>query len=228
MFPVNQHVPDSSSFGIYLGDLKEGLGDVDNAAHLLDVLNAGLDGLGVVGAGAVEDVLDLLVLSLGPLLVRRAAILEQPSPHGQQAHGHDRLLVHDVVLIAEGVDAETGGTAEEGRLADEVAAGQGVDDALGLLLGLLGRDVARVSHGGGRDGRGRSAGDGGSEEGSACIIILRFARNSSASAHQLTWRQRGSATATHTDSASYQAGRHCESWGSDGVSRPCRIIGSWE
>lgn len=149
---------------IYLGDLKEGLGDVDNAAHLLDVLNAGLDGLGVVGAGAVEDVLDLLVLSLGPLLVGRAAVLEQTSPDGQQAHGNDRLLVHDVVLIAEGIDGETGGTTEEGGLADEAAAGKGVDDALGLLLGLLGGHVARVSHGGGRNRRGGS-GDGGSEEG---------------------------------------------------------------
>lgn len=157
---------------IYLGDLKEGLGDVDNAAHLLDVLNAGLDGLGVVGSGAVEDVLDLLVLSLGPLLVGRAAVLEQTSPDGQQAHGNNRLLVHDVVLIAEGIDAEAGGTAEEGGLADEAAAGKGVDDALGLLLGLLGGHVARVSHGGGRNRRGGS-GDGGSEEGRcACSFKL--------------------------------------------------------
>lgn len=118
----------------------------------------------MVGAGAVEDVLDLLVLSLGPLLVGRPSVLEQTSPDGQQAHGNDRLLVHDVVLIAEGVDAKTGGTAEEGGLADEAAAGKGVDDALGLLLGLLGGHVARVSHGGGRNRRGGS-GDGGSEEG---------------------------------------------------------------
>lgn len=159
---------------LYLGDLEEGLGDVNNAAHLLDVLNAGLDGLGVVSAGAVEDVLDLLVLSLSPLLVGRATVLEQTSPDSQQADSHDSLLVHDVVLIAEGVDAETGSTAEEGGLADQVAAGKGIDDALGLLLGLLGGDVAGVSHSGSRDRRGRSAGDGGSEEGSACIFLLRF------------------------------------------------------
>lgn len=155
---------------MYLGDLEEGLGDVNNAAHLLDVLNAGLDGLGVVSAGAVEDVLDLQVLSLGPLLVGRAAVLEQTSPDGQQADGNDSLLVHDVVLIAEGVDAETGSTAEEGGLADQVVAGEGIDDALGLLLGFLGGDVAGVSDGSSRDRRGRSAGDGGSEEGSACIV----------------------------------------------------------
>lgn len=204
---------------IYLGDLKEGLGDVDNAAHLFDILNAGLDGLGVVGAGAVEDVLDLLVLSLGPLLVSRAAVLEQTGPDGQQAHGNNRLLVHDVVLIAEGIDAETGGTAEEGSLADEAAAGQGVDDALGLLLGLLGGHVARVSHSGGRNGRGGS-GDGGSEEGSACSLLHLIV---SVSAHQLrlSRRQRVCVSATHTDSASYQAGRHCENV-SDGGSRPCR------
>lgn len=216
---------------LYLGDLEEGLGNVNNAAHLLDVLNAGLDGLGVVSAGAVEDVLDLLVLSLGPLLVGRAAVLEQTSPDGQQADRNDSLLVHDVVLIAEGVDAKTGGTAEEGGLADQVVAGEGIDDALGLLLGLLGGDVAGVSDGSSRDRRGRSAGDGGSEEGSAYIglqiahlVSLRLRTN---------WdlgRQRNFCDGdSHTDSASYQARRHCEMV-SDGVSRPCHInrIGSWE
>lgn len=125
----------------------------------------------MVGAGAVEDVLDLLVLSLGPLLVGRAAVLEQTSPDSQQADGNDSLLVHDVVLIAEGVDAETGSTAEEGGLADQVVAGEGIDDALGLLLGLLGGDVAGVSDGSSRDRRGGLAGDGGSEEGSACYCL---------------------------------------------------------
>lgn len=129
----------------------------------------------MVSAGAVEDVLDLLVLTLGPLLVGRATVLDQTSPDGQQADSNDRLLVHDVVLIAEGVDAETGSTAEEGGLADQVVAGEGIDDALGLFLGLLGGDVAGVSDSSSRDRRGRSAGDGGSEEGSACIIFkLRF------------------------------------------------------
>lgn len=154
----------------YLGNLEEALGDVDNTTHLLHVLDAGLDGLGVVGTSAVEDVLDLLVLSLSPGLVAGTAVLDETAPDGEQADGNDRLLVHDVVLIAEGVDAETGSAAEDGRLAEQVASGEGVDDALGLLLGLLGRDVAGVADGGDGESREGSAGDGRSEEGSACLL----------------------------------------------------------
>lgn len=157
-----------------LGNLKESLGNVNNTSHLLDILNTALDGLGVVGTGAVENVLDLLVLALGPLLVAGTAVLDESAPDGQQAKGHNGLLIHDVVLIADGVDAQTGGAAEEGGLAEEVASGEGVDDALGLLLGLLGRDVAGVADGCcGGDGQRRdgSASEGRSEEGSACSMV---------------------------------------------------------
>lgn len=155
-------------FCSYLGNLKQTLGDVNNTTHLLHVVDAGLDGLGVVGTGAVEDVLDLLVLRLSPGLVAGATVLDEACPDGEQADGNDRLLVHDVVLIAEGVDAETGGAAEDGSLAEQAASGERVEDALGLLLGLLGRDVAGVANGGGGESRECSAGDGRSEERSAC------------------------------------------------------------
>lgn len=151
----------------YLGNLEQTLGDVDNTTHLLDVLNATLDGLGVVGTGAVEDVLDLLVLTLGPLLVDGATVLDQTTPDGEQADGNDGLLVHDVVLVADGVDAETCSTAEDGALAEQAATGEGIDDALSLLLGVLGGDIAGMSRGSGGDGRKGPASDGRSEERSA-------------------------------------------------------------
>lgn len=180
----------------YLGNLKHGLGDVNDAAHLLDVVDAGLDGLGVVGTGRVEDVLDLVVLALRPLLVGGAAVLDQAAPDGEQADGNDRLLVHDIVLAAEGVDAEGGAGAEDGRLAREAAAGEAVEDALGLLLGLLGGHVARVA---GRRGEGRegSAGDGRSEVRSgACVRGPNWLASrahwvrKNQSARGLTYRQR--------------------------------------
>jgi hypothetical protein len=141
--------------GGFLGNLKQGLGDVDNTAHLLNTLNTGLDGLGVVGAGAVEDVLDLLILSLGPLLVGRASVLDEAAPDGEQADGDNGLLVDDVVLVADGVDAQGGGAAEDGRLAEQAATGKGVEDALGLLLGVLGGNIGGVT-----DARGGQGGEG--------------------------------------------------------------------
>jgi hypothetical protein len=157
------------AFRNYLRNLKQVLGDLNNAAHLLDVLNTALDGLGVVGTGAVKDVLDLVVLRLSPLLVGRATVLDQSTPDGQKGDGDDGLLVHDVVLAGDGIDGETSGGAQDGALAEEAVTGKSVDDALGLLLGVLGGNIAVVSRGGNGDGRGSSAGEDGSEEGSAYI-----------------------------------------------------------
>lgn len=130
------------SFGAHLGNLKQVLGNFDDGAHLLDVLDAGLDSLGVVGTGRVEDALDLVALALGPLLVGRATVLDEATPDGEETDGDDGLLVDDVGLAADGVDAETGGGAEHGGLAQQAVAGEGVNDALGLLLGLLGGHIA--------------------------------------------------------------------------------------
>jgi hypothetical protein len=153
--------------GGFLGNGEEVLGNVDDTGHLLDVLNASLDGLSVVRPGAVEDVLDLLVLSLSPGLVAGTTVLDETTPDGEQADSDDGLLVHDVVLAAQGVDAEGSAGAEDGGLADEAVTGEGIEDALGLLLGLLGGDIARVADGSGGDGREGTAGDGRSEEGGA-------------------------------------------------------------
>ena len=150
----------SSDGKAYLGNLEKALGDVDNPGHLLDVLNAGLYGLGVVGTSRVQDVLDLLVLAIGPLLVHGGAELDERAPDGEQADGDDGLLVDDVVLVADGVDGETGGGREDGRLGEQAAAGERVDQALGLGLGvLLGGGVggAAARRDEGRDG-GQGAG----------------------------------------------------------------------
>lgn len=171
MTVVIARIDSTASSKPYLGNLEERLGDVNNAAHLLDILNSSLDSLSVICPGSVENVLDLLVLALSPLLIRRATILDKTTPNGQQADGNDGLLVHDVVLVADGPGANTGGTAENGSLADQVVSWERVDDALGLLLGLFGRHIAGVSHGGGGERWDGSAGNGLSEDGSACCWV---------------------------------------------------------
>lgn len=152
-------IPISHPGSAYLGNSEESLGVVNDRRHLLDVLDAGLDGLSVVGTGRVQDVLDLVGLLIGPLLVERTTELDETTPNGEQAEGDDGLLVHDIVLVGDGVDGETGGGGEDGGLGHEVAAGKGVDDGLGLGLGVLGGEVRRVA--GASDGaeRGEDAGD---------------------------------------------------------------------
>lgn len=70
-------------FWSYLGDGEERLGDLDDLGHLLDVGHADLDGLGVVGAGSVEDVLNLVGLSIGPLGIHGATELDESTPDGE-------------------------------------------------------------------------------------------------------------------------------------------------
>lgn len=115
----------------------------------------------MVGPSLVEDVLDLVVLAVGPLRVQRTDVLDETTPDGEKAEGHDGLLVHHVVLIADGVNGETGSAGEDGGLGEEAAAGERIDDGLGLLLGVLGRDAGRVAGGRERgESRHGSSGDG--------------------------------------------------------------------
>lgn len=192
----------------YLGDGEEALGDVNDAGHLLDVLDAGLDGLGVVGAGRVEDIEDLLVLTLSPLLVSGTAELDQGSPDAEKAEGDDCLLVDDIVLVAQGIDREAGEGREDGRLGEEVAAGKRIDEGLGLGLGVLGGDTGAVARrDGGREG-GQSAGsDARPETGSPCGA--RWSVTLSLPS-QLAPRRQLLAGLELTESTSRQAGGHCE------------------
>jgi hypothetical protein len=125
----------------YLGNLEKGLGDVNDAGHLLDILDAVLDGLGVVGTRGIQDVLDLVRLGVGPLAVRRTTELDEGAPDAEEAEGNDGLLVDDVVLVADGVDGKTRGRREDGRLGDQAAAGERIDDGLRLGLGVDRGDV---------------------------------------------------------------------------------------
>lgn len=104
---------------MYLGDLEQALGDVDNTAHLLDAVDAGLDSLSVVGTGSVQDTGNLLVLGFSPLGVHGASVLDDGAPDTQQTEGDDGLLVDDIVLVAQGVDGQTGGGGQDGGLGDE-------------------------------------------------------------------------------------------------------------
>jgi hypothetical protein len=140
----------------YLGHLEEGLGDVNDTRHLLDIHDAVLDGLRMVGTRRVQDVLDLLGLRLGPLLVHGTTKLDQGTPDAEKAEGNNRLLVDDIVLVADGVDRETGSRREDGRLGDQAAARERIDDGLRLGLGILDRDVRGLA------GRGEG-GDGGKD-----------------------------------------------------------------
>lgn len=136
----------------YLGNLEQALGDINDTLHLLDALDAVLDGLGVVGTGSVQDAGDLLVLPLSPLPVQGTSILDDGAPDTQQTEGDDGLLVDNVVLVAEGVDGQAGGGRQDGALGDEGASGKGVEDRLGLLLGVLGGHIGSVAGGGSVDG----------------------------------------------------------------------------
>ena len=119
----------------YLGHLKEVLGDLDYSAKILDTLDPLLYGRGVVLPGAVEDVLDLVGLTLGPLLVSWTSVDGNTGVDGEEASQNNGLLVDDVKLVADGGNGNTGASGEDGGLGEKVAARQRVEDALGLLLG---------------------------------------------------------------------------------------------
>lgn len=187
----------------YLGNLEQALGDLDDTAHLLDVVDASLDSLGVVGAGGVEDASDLLVLALGPFAVHGTSVLDDGTPDTQQAEGDDCLLVDDIVLVAESVDGQTGGGGQDGGLGDERVARQAVDDGLGLLLGVLGGDVGRAAGGGeGGDGRESPGRNRWPQTGSPYTHAHRVS-------HRINWATSASSESMLlTDSGSSQAGRH--------------------
>jgi hypothetical protein len=138
----------------YLGNSEELLGNVNNAGHLGDVVDTLLDSVGVVGTGSVQDVLVLLDLTLGPLGVSGTTVLANSGEDREQTESGDSLLVHDVQFIADGGDGQTSGGREGSGLGDQGVSGDGVENGLGLLRGLLGGNV------GGRARRGQVGSDG--------------------------------------------------------------------
>lgn len=139
-------------FNPYLGNSKEGLGDLNNTGHLLDIVDARLDSAGVVGTGSVQNVLVLLDLTLGPLTVSRTTVLGDGSEDREQTEGGNGLLVHHVKLIADGGDRQTSGSGEDSSLGDERVSGDRVQQGLSLLSRVLGRNVrGRADRGQRRD-----------------------------------------------------------------------------
>lgn len=117
------------------------LGNLNNTTELLHILNAGLDGIGVVGTSRVQNILVLLRLALGPLSVQGATIFADSSEDTEQTECDDGFLIKDVKLVADSGNGEASSGRQDGGLGDERVARQGVNNGLGLLLGLLSWDV---------------------------------------------------------------------------------------
>ena len=123
----------------YLGNLEEGLGDVNDTAEVLDALDARLDGRGVVGTGSVQDAGDLVGLLLGVVAPGGTRVLGDGPEDGQERERNNGLLVDDVELIADGGHAETSAGGEHSGLGEGAVSGHGnrLHQRLGLLLGVL-------------------------------------------------------------------------------------------
>lgn len=125
----------------YLGNSKELLGDINNTRELLDVANARLDSVGVVGTSSVQDVLVLVDLALRPLLIRGATVLGDGSEDTEDTEENNGFLVENIEFVADGSDGKTGRSGESGGLGNQAVAGDRIEDRLGLLLRVLAGDV---------------------------------------------------------------------------------------
>ena len=153
-----------------LGDSEEVLGGLDDTTEVRDAADAALDGVGVVVTRGVQDVLDLVGVVLGELLVHGADIVVDTEVDGEEREEDDGLLVDDVELVADSGDGKTSTGGEDADLGGEAVTGEGVQDGLcgllGLLLGDLGvlraRGRGREGDGGrgGAEGKGRTGPDG--------------------------------------------------------------------
>lgn len=128
-----------------LGQSKEILGGRDNVLELRDRVDALLNGNGVGLASLVEDALDVLNLAVGPRGVAgRGGLAHHKQERGKDAE-ETGLGVDDVEAVGDGVN-KTGGTgSEDAALGQRAVAGQGINDRLGLGLGVLGGVAAKAN-----------------------------------------------------------------------------------
>lgn len=157
---------------MYLGNLEQGLGDVNDTTEVLNVVDALLHGGGVVGAGSVQDAGDLLDLLLGVAGPGRAGVMSDSPEDGQQTESDNGFLVDDVELVANGSHAETGTRGQDSGLGEGAVSGDGdrVQKRLGLLLGVFLGHIGVVAGRGDlcRDGRESAKRKGWAETGGAC------------------------------------------------------------
>lgn len=125
----------------YLGNLKELLGDLDDLAQRLDVVNSLIHGLGVVGTSSIQDVLLLLDLSISPGVVERAEVFEGAVEDAEKTECGNGLLVHDVELVTDSGDGDTGSSGEDRGLGNDRVSRKGINNGLSLGLGVLGWDI---------------------------------------------------------------------------------------
>jgi hypothetical protein len=127
------------SIGPYLGNLEEGLSDVDDTAEVLYALDARLDGRGVVGTGSVQDAGDLVGLLLCVVSPSGTSVLGNGPEDGQERQRNNGLLVDNVELIADGSHAKTSTGGEHSGLGEGAVSRHGdcLHQRLGLLLGVL-------------------------------------------------------------------------------------------
>jgi hypothetical protein len=141
-----------------LGDSEEILGGLNDTAEVGDAADAALDGVGVVVARGVQDVLDLGGVVVGKLLVHGADVVVDTEVDGHEREEDNGLLVDDVELVADGCDGKTSSGGKDTDLAGDGVTGQRVQDGLCDLLGLLLGDLGDLGsllarRGGGREGR---------------------------------------------------------------------------
>lgn len=120
--------------GGLLGKSVEGLGDLDDILHLTDLINAVLDGGLVVDAGLLEDGADLVNVDIGPLVEGLTGSLDDTAEGSSESEEDQGLLVEDVDLLGDQVGGGTSNSGDVSSLGDQRAAGEGVNDALGLGL----------------------------------------------------------------------------------------------
>lgn len=125
-------------FSRFLGDGKEVLGNVNNTSQLGDRVNPLLDSLCMVRPSTIQDVLNLLGLSSRPLGVRWPTVLPHRPEDREKAEGDDSLIVDDVELVGDSRHGDTRGGGEDSSLGGEGAAWEGVENGVGLALGVDG------------------------------------------------------------------------------------------
>lgn len=95
-----------------LRNLEKLFRNANNFAQWLDVFDTLRDGIRMIGAGSIQNVLLLLNLCVRPLLMQRARELEDGGEDTEKAESSNSLLVYDVEFVA---DRGNGKTSTSGQ-----------------------------------------------------------------------------------------------------------------